>query len=229
MTWDLIHKRGFNSNLYDDWSTGGNNLAYQLVNDGLKFQGCTPTFVTGRNAIFAAEDVLTGGEEACTLWASFSRRGLGFSASDGGSTSRNDGTEAFDTHPNCRRGFLEPASHAYGTLRTVDAGDTVPLRFTAPEVARRGLDILAENSPYSRLVDCATLRTVDTSSPFITPRPFPVPTATPGGSGLTRNAAGVYLYNWKTQADWAGTCRELVLTRWDGQQHRSFFRFVAAD
>ena len=60
MTWDLIEKRGFNPNLYESWSTGGNNLAYQLVNDGLKFQGCAPTFVTGRNAIFAAEEVLTG-------------------------------------------------------------------------------------------------------------------------------------------------------------------------
>ena len=229
MTWDLIHKRGFNPNLYEDWSTGGNNLAYQLVNDGLKFQGCGPTFVTGRDAIIAAEDVLTGGEDACTLWASFSRRGLGFSASDGGTTSRNDGTEAFDTDPTCRRGFQAPASHAYGTLRTVDAGDTVPLKFTAPEVASRGLDILAENSPYSRLVDCETLRTVDSSSPFITPRPFPVPTETPGNSGLSRSANGVYHYNWKTEADWAGTCREVVLTRWDGRQHRSFFRFVAPD
>jgi extracellular elastinolytic metalloproteinase len=47
VTWDLIEKRGFNPNLYDDWSTGGNNLIYQLVNDGLKFQGCAPTFVAG--------------------------------------------------------------------------------------------------------------------------------------------------------------------------------------
>ncbi|MGH3012891.1 MAG: M36 family metallopeptidase, partial [Gaiellaceae bacterium] len=122
MTWDLIEKRGFNPNLYESWSTGGNNLAYQIVNDGLKFQGCAPTFVTGRNAIFAAEEVLTGGEDACTLWASFSRRGLGFSASDGGTTSRNDGTEAFDTHPDCRRGFVGGVDEPYGGLDRVKAG-----------------------------------------------------------------------------------------------------------
>ena len=226
MTWDLIEKHGFNPNLYDDWSTGGNNLAYQLVNDGLKFQGCAPTFVAGRNAIIAAEDVLTGGEDACTLWASFSRRGLGFSASDGGTTSRNDGTEAFDTDPACRRGFVAPATGSYGTLTEVDAGDTVPLRFTAD--GYRGLDVLASNSPFSRRVDCDTLR-VPSIGAGVTPREFPILTRTPGNSKLSVNAEGRFNYPWKTLEDWAGTCRELVLTRDDGRQHRAFFRFVETD
>jgi hypothetical protein len=225
VAWDLIEKNGFNPNLYEHWSTGGNNLAYQLVNDGLKFQGCAPTFVSGRNAIFAAEEVLQNGEDACTLWASFSRRGLGFGASDGGSTSRNDGTEAFDTHPDCRRGFSAPANHAYGTLRTVDAGDAVPLRFSYPDGA--GLDVLASNSPFSRRVDCETLQ-VPSIGATVTPREYPVNTSPAGQSGLSRNAQGVYTYAWKTQGDWAGTCRELVLTREDGVQHRAFFRFVEA-
>jgi extracellular elastinolytic metalloproteinase len=222
MTWDLIEKHGFNPNLYDDWSTGGNNLAYQLVNDGLKFQGCAPTFVVGRDAIMAAEEVLTGGEDACTLWASFSRRGLGFSASDGGTTSRNDGTEAFNTHPGCRRGFLPPVTGAYGTLREVDAGDTVPLRFTAD--GYRQLDVLASNSPFSRRVDCETLQ-VPSIGTAVTPREFPIATQTPGNSKLTVNPQGVFHYNWETLEEWAGTCRELVLTRDDGRQHRAFFQF----
>jgi hypothetical protein len=29
-----------------------------------------------------------------------------------------------------------------------------------------------------------------------------------------------------TKGDWEGTCREVVLTRDDGVQHRAFFRFV---
>lgn len=32
-------------------------------------------------------------------------------------------------------------------------------------------------------------------------------------------------YPWKLLEEWAGTCRELVLTRDDGRQHRAFFRF----
>jgi extracellular elastinolytic metalloproteinase len=226
MAWDLIEKRGFNPNLYDDWSTGGNNLAYQLVNDGLKFQGCAPTFVTGRNALIAAEDVLTGGEDACTLWASFSRRGLGFSASDGGTTGRNDGTEAFDTHPDCRRGFLPPVTGAYGTLTEVGAGDTLPLRFTAD--GYRKLDVLASNSPFSRRVDCETLR-VPSVGAAVTPREFPVATQNPGNAKLSVDAQGRFNYTWKTLEEWAGTCRELVLTRDDGKQHRAFFQFVEAD
>ena len=223
VAWDLIEKRGFNPNLYDDWSTGGNNLIYQLVNDGLKFQGCAPTFVTGRNAIFAAEDVLTGGEDACTLWASFSRRGLGFSASDGGTTSRNDGTEAYDTHPDCLRGFRSPVVQPYGSLNEVDAGDAVPLRFTADGYTK--VDVLASNSPFSRKVDCTTLR-VPSQGAAVTPRELPIATQTPGGSKLTVNANGVFTYPWKTLEEWAGSCRELVLTRDDGKQHRAFFRFL---
>jgi hypothetical protein len=224
MAWDLIEKRGFNPNLYDDWSTGGNNLAYQLVNDGLKFQGCAPTFVTGRNAIIAAEDVLTGGEDACTLWASFSRRGLGFSASDGGTTGRNDGTEAYDTDPACRRGFQSPVTQPYGSLNEVDAGDTAPLKFTAD--GYRQPDVLASNSPFSRKVDCTTLRVPSQNPAFVTPRELPIATQTPGNSGLKVNAQGVFHYNWKTLEEWAGSCRELVLTRDDGRQHRAFFRFL---
>jgi extracellular elastinolytic metalloproteinase len=223
MVWDLIEKNGFNPNLYDDWSTGGNNLAYQIVNDGLKFQGCAPTFVTGRNAIFAAEEVLTGGDNACTLWASFSRRGLGFSASDGGTTSRNDGTEAYDTDPSCRRGFQSPVTRPYGQLNEVDAGDALPLRFSAD--GYRQLDVLASNSPFSRKVDCSTLLVPSQNPQFVTPRELPVATQQPGGSRLTVNAQGVFHYNWKTLDAWAGTCRELVLTRDDGKQHRAFFQF----
>ena len=90
----------------------------------------------------------------------------------------------------------------------------------------RGLDILARNSPYSRLVDCTTLRTIDPASPFITPRPIPIPTETPGNAGLSYDPPpGRYTYPWKTVKEWDGTCRELVLTRKDGVQHRAFFRF----
>jgi extracellular elastinolytic metalloproteinase len=224
MTWDLIDKHGFNPNVYEPWNTGGNNRAIQYVMDGLKFQGCGPGLVVARDAIIAAADLLSDGGDTCTVWASFARRGLGYSAVQG-TTNRNDNSEAFDTHPACRRGFSAPVKAPYGTLTTVDAGSTVPMRFTVSGAT--GLDVLAKNSPYSRLVDCATLETVDASSPFITPRPTPVPAETPGSSRLTTNGRGEYHFNWKTVGEWAGTCREFVLTRADGKQHRAFFRFVA--
>jgi extracellular elastinolytic metalloproteinase len=222
MNWDLIDKHGFNPNLYEAWDTGGNNRALQYVVDGLKLQGCGPGLVVARAAIIAAADELGDGEDTCTLWATFSRRGLGFSAVQG-TTNRDDNTEAFDTHPDCREEFLSPVRAPYGSLNEVDAGDAVPLRFTAD--GARNLDILASNSPFSRRVDCATLQ-VPSQGAAVTPREFPIPTEAPGNSRLKVNPHGVYHYNWKTLPEWAGTCREVVVTRDDGHQHRAFFRFV---
>jgi extracellular elastinolytic metalloproteinase len=224
MVWDLIEKNGFNPNLYGHWSTGGNNLAYQIVNDGLKFQGCAPTFVTGRNAIIAAEDVLTGGDNACTLWASFSRRGLGFSASDGGTTSRNDGTEAYDTAPACRRDFTAPADEPYGSLNRVTGGSVVVLKFRADEYDDEE-GVLASNSPFSRKVDCSTLRVPSPDPRFVTPRELPIVTETQGSTKLKLLGGGQFRYRWATEKEWSGTCREFVLTRSDGVQHRAFFSF----
>jgi hypothetical protein len=220
MTWDLIDRYGFNPDVYGDWNTGGNNLALQLVVDGLKFQGCGPGFVVGRNAIIAADAALTGGRNACTLWASFARRGLGFSAVQG-TTNRDDNSEAFDTHPACRNNFVDRA--AAPTLNVVDAGDAAPMKFDLGQ--NRGLGILASNSPYSRLVDCETLATVNPSGP-ITPRPTPVAARNPGNSHLSANALGRYNYPWKTDEAWAGTCREFVLTLDNGEQFRTYFRFT---
>jgi uncharacterized repeat protein (TIGR01451 family) len=76
--------------------TGGNNLAMQLVTDGLKLQPCSPGFVDGRNAILLADQNLTGGANQCVIWEAFAKRGLGFSADQGVSSSKTDGTEAFD-------------------------------------------------------------------------------------------------------------------------------------
>jgi extracellular elastinolytic metalloproteinase len=222
-TWDLVDKHGFNPNVYEDWDTGGNNRAIQYVVDGLKLQGCGPGLVVARQAIITAADVLESDDE-CTLWAAFSRRGLGFSAVQG-TTNRDDNTEAFDTHPACRRGFQSPVTQPYGALNEVDAGDAVPLRFTADGYRR--LDVLKDSgSPFSRKVDCSTLQVPSETPPFITPRERPAATVTAGGSPLTVSAQGVFVYPWKTLEEWAGTCRELVLTRDDGRQHRAFFRFI---
>lgn len=222
MTWDLIDRHGFNPDVYAPWHTGGNNRALQYVIDGLKFQGCDPGLVVARDAIIAAADRLSDGEDTCTLWASFARRGLGYSAVQG-TTNRNDNDEAFDTHPDCLEGFFGSVSDS-PAVNAVKAGSDVPLVFSTGE--DDGLDILVENSPYSRQVTCSTLRTEDPDSEFITPRPLPVPTVTRGNSGLSYDAEeDRYSYPWKTVEDWAGTCREVVVTRTDGVQHRAFFRF----
>ncbi len=94
MAWDLIDQYGFDPDLYN--GTGGNNIAMQLVIDGLKLTPCSPGFVDGRDAILAADQQTYGGAHQNLLWAAFARRGLGYDASQGSSNSLNDQVEAFN-------------------------------------------------------------------------------------------------------------------------------------
>jgi hypothetical protein len=99
MTWALIDQYGFSSDLYN--GTAGNNIAIRLVMEGMKLQPCSPGFVDGRDAILAADMALYGGANQCLIWEAFAKRGLGFSANQGSTGSRSDGTEAFDLPPAC--------------------------------------------------------------------------------------------------------------------------------
>ncbi len=96
MTWDLywnlVDEYSFDEDLYN--GNGGNNIAMQLVVDGLKLQSCNPTFIDSRDAILAADVANNGGANECLIWETFARRGLGFSAAAGG-------IEAFDLPASC--------------------------------------------------------------------------------------------------------------------------------
>ena len=100
--WNLVEEHGFNPNPYEPWHTGGNNLAIQLVVDGMKFAPCEPGFVDLRDSIIAADAALTGdvangvpGKNECLIWRSFARRGLGVNAGQGNFESKTDGTNGF--------------------------------------------------------------------------------------------------------------------------------------
>ena len=108
MYWNLVDIYGFDDDIY--YGTGGNNIAFQLVMEGLKLQRCSPGFVDSRDAILQADTLLYNGQNSCAIWAAFAKRGLGFSANQGLSTSRSDGTQAFDTHPACLVGVTENTS-----------------------------------------------------------------------------------------------------------------------
>lgn len=99
LNWALIEEYGFDPNLKT--GAGGNNIAMNLVIEGLKLTACGPGFVDGRDGILAADQVLYGGANKCLIWEVFARRGLGFSASQGSSDDRNDQVEAFDVDPSC--------------------------------------------------------------------------------------------------------------------------------
>lgn len=105
LTWALIDEYGFDPDIYD--GTGGNNIAMDLVMEGMKLQVCSPGFVDGRNAILEADLLLNGGANACLIWNVFAARGLGYSATQGSSGSRSDGDEAFDLPPSCSLNILK--------------------------------------------------------------------------------------------------------------------------
>ena len=97
LNWKMIDKYGFSPDLYN--GKAGNNMALQLVMTGLKLQPCSPGFVNGRDAIIKADEQLNEGANKCDIWSVFARRGLGYSALQGSTNSRTDGTEAFDMPP----------------------------------------------------------------------------------------------------------------------------------
>ncbi len=217
MYWNLAEKHGYNPNVYESWTTGGNNLAIQLVMDGMKLQVCRPGFVDGRDAILAADVALTGGDNECSIWRAFARRGLGFSASQGLSTSRTDGVEAFDM-PRACNAFSNPVNPEGVTSR--NAGSAIPLKFTL-EGGNEGLDIFAAGYPASQQIECPT----DLEDPIV-PTGALEPIATPGSSGLTFDpGTGQYHYVWKTDRSWAGTCRRLIVKLKDGTEFHLLFSF----
>ena len=88
--WNLVDKHNFNANwLYPGDKKFGNQLALQLLLDGMKLQPCYPTFVEARDAILLADQLKTKGENQCIMWSAFAKRGLGVNATAGGNEDFN--------------------------------------------------------------------------------------------------------------------------------------------
>ncbi|KAJ8121691.1 hypothetical protein ONZ43_g1922 [Nemania bipapillata] len=79
--WNMVDKHGRNTGPRPIFVHGipndGNFLTQKIVMDGMALQPCNPTFVSARDAIIDADEVLTGGDNACELWTAFAKRGLG--------------------------------------------------------------------------------------------------------------------------------------------------------
>ncbi|GJM34350.1 MAG: hypothetical protein DHS20C18_33510 [Saprospiraceae bacterium] len=110
--WNLVDEYGYDEDLYH--GTGGNNVAMQLVVDGLKMQSCDPTFIDARDAILAADVANYDGANQCLIWNTFARRGVGFSASAGGD-------EAFDLPDACNFTFRVKKT----AVTEANAGETI--------------------------------------------------------------------------------------------------------
>jgi len=111
-------------------------------------------------------------------------------------------------------GFFRPVDNP-PTLNVVKAGSGIPLKFSLS--GDQGLDIVAFGYPASYGVDCNTSAPLDTVEQ----------TVTAGASGLSYDAdVDQYVYVWKSDKAWAGTCRRLDVTLIDGTRHIAHFKFA---
>jgi extracellular elastinolytic metalloproteinase len=153
LTWALIDAYGYDADLHT--GNGGNNLALQLVMDGMKLQPCSPGFVDGRDAILAADLLLTGGQNECLIWNVFAQRGLGESASQGSPFDRFDQVEAFDLPIPCLTvGLDDVPEHATPGLLLAPnpATGQVRLQLDAAPLADAELWIRAMDGRLARTV-----------------------------------------------------------------------------
>jgi hypothetical protein len=111
-------------------------------------------------------------------------------------------------------GFYPPVENP-PTVNEVRAGRAIPIKFSLN--GDQGLDIFLDGFPASQQVDCQ-------SSDLVIPIQE---TVTAGQSTLSYDAdADQYIYVWKTDRDWAGTCREFRIKLTDGQMYTALFSFT---
>ena len=99
-------------------------------------------------------------------------------------------------------------------VNAVRAGYLVPVTFSLHGF--QGTKVLAAGFPQSRAIPCGVAA----------PRTTLEPTASFAHLGLVYlRKTDTYTYIWKTDAAWAGTCRQLVVTLADGTTHVANFMF----
>jgi hypothetical protein len=110
-------------------------------------------------------------------------------------------------------GFFQPVDNL-PVFNVVQAGRAIPVKFSLS--GYKGLAIFAAGSPSSGPVACNSSA----------PASDLTETVTAGGSTLNYDpTSDQYIYVWKTDPSWAGTCRQLVVQLNDGSIHRANFRF----
>ena len=110
-------------------------------------------------------------------------------------------------------GFFPPVANP-PAVNIVQAGRAIPVKFSLS--GNKGLGIFAAGSPSSGQIPC------NSSDPAA----ILEETVTAGGSSLSYDpVSDQYIYVWKTEPGWAGTCRQLVVQLSDGSVYRANFKF----
>jgi hypothetical protein len=115
-------------------------------------------------------------------------------------------------------GFFRPIDNQ-PAINVAKAGSAIPVKFDLS--GDQGLGIFAAASPSSVRVACDAGADQDVVEE----------TVTAGGSSLSYDPSvnvpyGQYIYVWKTDKTWAGTCRRLDVKLNDGTTHSANFKFT---
>jgi hypothetical protein len=108
-------------------------------------------------------------------------------------------------------GFFAPIGNM-PAVNTVRAGGTIPIKFAL--AGYRGSQVLQVGSPTSVPMKCGAGAAEIAVSPVTTSM-----------TGL-HSVANIYTYVWKTDPNWAGSCRKFILTLVDGSTHEALVRFA---
>jgi hypothetical protein len=78
--------------LWDLRQTLGTSKTNRLVEQGMKYTTCSPSFLNARDGILQADQNLNGGANICTIWTVFARHGMGSGATGNDGTMHNAST-----------------------------------------------------------------------------------------------------------------------------------------
>jgi hypothetical protein len=118
-------------------------------------------------------------------------------------------------------GFFRPVDNP-DVVNSAKAGSTIPVKFSLG--GDQGLNIFWTLTPNVSYPNSGKL-TIDqvTGDPIDALEEYSTATV----SGLKYDAtANQYIYNWKTDKNWAGTYRQLIIRLEDGTYHRANFYFT---
>jgi MBG domain (YGX type) len=114
-------------------------------------------------------------------------------------------------------GFFQPVDN--GLWNGAQAGSAIPVKFDLS--GNQGLSIFAAGYPKVVTVSCPT------ASATVDPIEETVAASTSGlqYDSSVNSPIGQYIYVWKTDKAWAGTCRRLDVMLTDGTTHSAQFQF----
>ncbi|HEY6404125.1 MAG TPA: M36 family metallopeptidase, partial [Blastocatellia bacterium] len=171
----------------------GNQLALQLVTDGMKMEGdiLTPDMLQARDSILAADRASSGGGNELDIWAGFATRGMGESAKYNSITSV---TENFDM-PNLAIGAVTITNDSCSPDGFADPGETlnlnIPLVNPYSASTLTGVTISVGGGGAINYPDIPAEGTASMSVPFTVPADAPCGSLLPVSVVITSSVGTV--------------------------------------